>query len=159
MRSSMLLLLAACAPCLKPQTVLNAIEFDMSGSLSSLRVQPEEADFPTALPANGLSRWVMLWDTATTGAVHIDIDGQTYEAEGSWDDVECGNFSLAFEGEYLGSDGGRHVFATDGEYNTYDGLIDGLASWRESWEDAAGAQGTLVADVVFRGESDRAAGE
>lgn len=158
MAASMWMLLAACAPCLQPQTVLNAVAFDMSGAMTTFRIQPDDVTFPADVPANGPSVWTMLWDTATTGSVHLDIDGQSYAAEGTWDDVECGNFSLAFEGEYLGADGGRHVFNSEGTYNTYDGLLDGLVSWRETWEDAAGVEGTMTSTVVFRGESGAAGG-
>ncbi len=146
-------LLAGCVPCLQPQTVLNAVEFDMLGTLSTHRTQPEDAAFPTDLPANGPSTWVMLWDSTTVGPVNLDIDGQIFVGEGSWSQTECGNFDLEFGGEYLGADGGRHFFTASGEWNTYDGVVDGLSSWQESWQRSDGGEGTLTATVVFHGKS------
>lgn len=96
-------------------------------------------DFPGRTPANGESTWDLAFD-APAGTVAIAIDGQPFEGEAAWDEVECGRFSLHVIGTYAAAGGSTHAFETIGQMLTFGETLEGTWTWSEAWASADGAR-------------------
>jgi len=109
-------------------------------------------NFPSArTPANGWSEWSIEWSPEQVGVVTVGIDGQEYEAQGAWHEVECGRFTLAFSGVFLSAVDSTHEFQANGDFVTYANQLEGRWDWTEQWGTAGGASGEFLADGQVSG--------
>lgn len=109
-------------------------------------------EFPSyQSPANGWSEWLISFD-AISGQTTVAIDGQAFEAGGSWDTTQCGVFSLQFGGLYLSPENTSHLFQSDGEFVGYADRVDGSWSYSESWSDGEGESGSFEAEGQLTGD-------
>jgi len=100
--------------------------------------------FPSYMtPANGWTEWTLTWNRNKPAKVSVVIDGQPYTATGSWDEVECGNFTLDFAGTYLSINDSTHEFAVTGDFVAFGPQIEGRWDWEETWTSAQGETGTF----------------
>jgi hypothetical protein len=111
--------------------------------------QLENADaFPAdTTPANGTHELAITWTGREAQAdVTVAIDGQEFGGRGQWNETECGNFSVGFNGAYEAG-GDRHSFVADATLVTWEQQLDGFLDWRETWESAEGEVGSFVASA------------
>lgn len=99
---------------------------------------------PGPSPVNGYTDWSFEWPDPLAPSAVIRIDDQPFDAQAQWSTTECGNFAMAFSGEYLSRTGTAHNFTAAGNFLIYDILIEGALAWNETWE-ADGTIGTLSA--------------
>lgn len=152
-------LLLGCEPnCPEPQT-LNGQTFQVfANPLEELNSQQLEAftDAPDFLsygsPMNGHSAWRIDWGASESGPLTISIDEQSFEGRGEWDPIECGHFSMTWEGEYLADDATRHDFSASGVFVTYEGHLAGEMLWVQSWATGDGRAGSWRGRVGVVGE-------
>lgn len=102
-------------------------------------------------PANGWSEWEITWTNLQSGRVTVSIDGQPFDGDGLWDDVECGNFTLRFAGLYTSEDGSTHDFRTDATLVRFADRLEGTWTWSEAWA-RAGDDGTFESDGQLAGD-------
>jgi hypothetical protein len=110
-------------------------------------------------PVNGWGEWVLDWHGLDT--VSVLIDGEVYEAQGSWDAVECGNFTLKFNGAYEWSaelnDRYHTVIDTEHDFNMFLALdvfgtrMEGTWVEDEQWTDPGGVTGTFAGHGLVSG--------
>jgi hypothetical protein len=102
-------------------------------------------------PANGWSEWEITWTNIANGRVTVLIDGEEFDGDGAWDDVECGNFSLRFAGVYASDIGSTHDFTTTGQLVRFADRLEGTFTWSEEWA-YDGDDGTFDADGQLAGD-------
>lgn len=109
-------------------------------------------DFPSEMsPANGPSEWLIAFD-AISGQTTVAIDGQAYDAGGSWNTEECGRFNLQFGGLYLSAAHTTHLFQATGDFLGYNGHIEGTWTYSEDWSDGNGHDGTFHTEGQLSGD-------
>lgn len=105
-----------------------------------------------SLPVNGQNDWTFKFGEADIGPMKILIDGQAFDAQGIWDPVECGSFTVAeFKGLYVSTDGTQHNFSAAMNVVVFDEQLEGLVQWGESWELVDGTSGTYKSTAQMRG--------
>jgi hypothetical protein len=102
-------------------------------------------------PANGESEWLIAFD-AISGQTTIGIDGQSFDAGGTWDTTQCGVFSLQFGGLYLSAANTSHLFEANGDFVGYGDHVEGTWTYSENWSDGQGESGTFDADGQLAGD-------
>jgi len=122
---------------------LNGIDYDVFVKAIEYDIQNEAAFPGDASPANGFATLTFEWGTANEGPVTVFIDGQPFEGTGSFDDQECGNFTVQFEGDYLHESGSEHTFAAAGLFLFYEQVIEGQINWAENFRTVDGKVGSF----------------
>lgn len=102
-------------------------------------------------PANGWSEWAITWTNLSNGRITVAIDGQEFEGDGGWNEVECGNFSVRFAGIYTSDLGSTHDFRADGQLVRFADRLEGTWAWSEQWA-YDGDDGTFEADGELAGD-------
>lgn len=106
-----------------------------------------------ASPANGPSDWSFEWGNTALGPITVAIDGQPFEGQGLFDEVECGQIELEFSGTYTSVDAGTtHGFATVGNLVASGDRLRGELEWRELWSTEDGRSGTYHAIIHIQGQ-------
>jgi hypothetical protein len=145
------LLGAGCQADCGPASQLDESLFRTFGNLVSHRTVNDEAYPAEGSPANGLSDWQFIWGDVTSGRISVEIDGQAFDADGNWDEVECGHFTVAGSGTYVSeSFASEHTFEFDGDFTSYEGRLEGIVVWAESW-DTADENGRMTGRSQLRG--------
>jgi hypothetical protein len=142
--------LAGCAEtCPPPQDALGSKVFDVFGRVTSLEQEPAPEWPAEDFPFNGLHQWRIDWGSnSAESAMTVVIDEQvSEEGHGYFDDVECGNLSVAFKGEYLADDGAQYLYAANGRLIVWPDGLDGFLDVQSSWETAGGTIGSTNGTV------------
>ena len=137
--------LAGCAEtCPPPQDALGAKVFEVFGRVISFEQAPAPEWPAGSFPFNGLHRWTIDWGAnSAESSMTVAIDEQVSEpGRGYFDDVECGNLSVAFKGEYLADDGAQHVYAANARLIVWPDGLDGFVDFQSSWEAVDGTIGS-----------------
>ena len=132
---------AGCAEtCPLPQASLNDEVFDVFGRVIALEQEPAPEWPSESLPFNGPREWTVNWASdQAESPVTVVIDGQTFEeGRGYFDDVECGNFSIAFKGTYVAEDGAEHLVAANARLVVWPDGMDGFVDFQSSWSTPEG---------------------
>ncbi|MBN2800118.1 MAG: hypothetical protein JXX28_13315 [Deltaproteobacteria bacterium] len=140
-----LLGLAGCsADCGQPDQV-NGTYAVFANVISAPEVSNEEA-FPSYMsPVNGWTEWEIQWNLVDQTQVVVLLDGQAYQAQGSWDSLECGRFDLKFQGDYTSVNDTEHAFVADGSFVVFGAHLDGVWAWSEIWTGRNAQSGTFAA--------------
>jgi hypothetical protein len=125
--------------------------------VSILEVENEE-NFPSYhSPANGWSEWNIVWKEMVQDEVIVEINGQSFEAQGVWNDIECGNFTLDIAGTFVSLDPVKlteestHVFTASGQFIQFANQLEGLWDYEEQWSTDKGQTGTFVIEGQVTG--------
>ena len=94
---------------------------------------------PGNIPINGTTDWQFEWGAVPSGPIVVRINGQPFDGEGAWNDVECGNFTASFGGTFRADDGSDHNFTAAGNFYYYDVLLEGAMAYNETWTSADGS--------------------
>jgi hypothetical protein len=128
-----------------------------SNVVSILEVENEE-NFPSYhSPANGWSEWNIVWKEMVQDEVIVEINGQSFEAQGVWNDIECGNFTLDIAGTFVSLDPVKlteestHVFTASGQFIQFANQLEGLWDYEEQWSTDKGQTGTFVIEGQVTG--------
>jgi hypothetical protein len=86
-------------------------------------------------PGNGSGRWELYWGDNVNGPITVVIDGQEFAGSGSWDPIECGNFTIDVAGSYMveGDTNQQHNIDMYGPIMFYEDRLEGRLTWREAW--------------------------
>lgn len=114
--------------------MLNGLVFETFGTFQSYEVRGDVPEILAQVPVNGWSDWSFEWSSAQSGPLTVLIDGQEFAGSGTWDPIECGNFSVSFNGIYGDANGVRHAFTTTGDFLWFDQSLEGLVFWNENWQ-------------------------
>jgi hypothetical protein len=147
-------LLACTETCPDPKTRLDA-DWDVFVNAVEHTIENEPAFPADTSPGNGPHAWRVDWNTDQLfkGAVQVTMDGQTFDGTGTWSEVECGHFSLAWSGIYEAETGAEHAFAAGAVLVTYEHELEGFMDWEETWKAPDGQVGTYVAATQVFGTS------
>jgi len=119
-------------------------------NLNALRAGPAFASY--SIPVNGESSWVFKFGDAEVGPMKVIIDGQSFNAQGIWDPIECGNFVISgLKGLYVSTDGTQHSFSAVMNMVVFGDQIEGLVQWNENWELIDGTGGSYRSTAQMRG--------
>ena len=102
-------------------------------------------------PANGWAPWVISWGKTSQADVIVEIDDQEFAGSGTWDPVECGNFTLDFAGLYVSEVGTQHQFTSTGQYLWFTDSIEGVWDYAEDWTNLASETGTFTTNGQVSG--------
>lgn len=91
-------------------------------------------------PANGWTEWSIIVDT---DSVTLLIDDDTFSPRTTVSTVECGSFTMEFDGAYR-QDDDVHVLSAAGEFNLFADHLEGTWDYEEEWT-AGKAAGTFEA--------------
>jgi hypothetical protein len=83
--------------------------------------------------------------------VIVEIDGQSFAAQGTWNDIECGNFNLDISGTYKSPEKSTHVFTASGQFIQFANQLEGLWDYEEQWSTDEGQTGTFVIEGQVTG--------
>jgi hypothetical protein len=110
-----------------------------------------EEGFPAETsPANGEHEMNVAWpNNDLEGPITVTIDGQVFEGRGRWNDVECGQFSIGFNGRYE-AEGNVHAFSASALLVTWESNVDGFLDWQETWQSAEGVVGSYSTQAQLR---------
>ena len=122
-----------------------------SNVVSILAVENEK-NFPSYhSPANGWSEWNLVWNEMVQDEVIVEIDDQSFAAQGTWNDIECGNFNLDISGTYMSPEKSTHVFTASGQFIQFANQLEGLWDYEEQWSTDEGQTGTFVIEGQVTG--------
>jgi hypothetical protein len=141
------LALGACTEeCPTADFVLNGRSWNIFNTVVELSPPELDPAFPgETSPANGAHVFTIDWNTnAPDSAVTVTIDGQEFPGQGRWDDANCGEFNLAFEGTYVAGEV-LHDFAAGASLETWDEHLEGTWRYAEAWR-----TGDLTGRVDFQ---------
>ena len=102
-------------------------------------------------PANGWSEWSIAWNEMVQDDIIVEIDGQSFAAQGEWNDIQCGNFTLDISGTYISDKESTHAFTAQGQFIQFANQLEGLWDYEEQWSTVKGQSGTLVIDGQVTG--------
>ncbi|MEZ4315919.1 MAG: hypothetical protein R3F61_00370 [Myxococcota bacterium] len=131
-------LLSACQPDCGLPSMLDGVRYQAFGNVVDYTIGQSGAP-PGQTLINGTTDLEFEWGGVNDGPIVVRIDDQPFEGEGSWNTVECGNFTASFAGTYRSSDGSDHNFTAAGNFYLYDILIEGSMAWSETWTSADGS--------------------
>ncbi|MFT4622892.1 MAG: hypothetical protein ACI8PZ_001548 [Myxococcota bacterium] len=138
MRATLLLVplavLSACSADCGPASQINGTVYRVFGSFLTVDSRRTDAHATHGSPSNGRADWEFVW-ASDAGAMTVIIDDQPFDGTGEWDLVECGNFAIRWDGDYIDSNGVTHLFEATGDFVVYEDRIDGIAGWNETWQD------------------------
>lgn len=103
-------------------------------------------------PANGEHVLQIRWDSVSLESpVTVILDDQEFPGQGAWDERECGNFGLTWEGTYVARDGRvTHDFSASAQLQTWEGHLEGTWKYVELW-DVGDVDGRVAFDVQMFG--------
>jgi hypothetical protein len=138
--------LGGCAEeCPPPDFALNGKTWNVVNTVVAIEPPTLDPAFPgESSPANGPHVMSITWESVQpTSGVTVAIDGQEFRGQGAWDDAECGNFTVTFEGEYVSADGrATHDFTAGAALQTWEGHLEGTWDYAEIWR-KGGASGRV----------------
>jgi len=110
-------------------------------------------NFPSyGSPANGFSEWKIDWDRVAN-QVNLTIDNYPFTADGTWDPIQCGDFTLDFAGPYTDTAGVSHnLSVTNGSFVVFADSINGEWDYDETWTDLDGNSGTFTTHGLLGGK-------
>jgi hypothetical protein len=91
-------------------------------------------------PATGWSEWSILVDA---DSVTVLIDEASFPARAAVSTIECGRFTLGFDGPYR-QDGDLHALSVAGEFSVFADHLEGTWDYEEEWTSGT-ASGTFEA--------------
>ena len=154
MRATLLLLPAlVCSACnadCGPASQLNGRVYKVFAAFVKVDSRRTDVEATWGSPSNGKGDWEFAW-SGDSGAMTVIIDEQPFDGTGEWDAVECGNFAIQWDGEYVDDNGVSHLFEATGDFVVYDDRIDGIAGWNETWQ-VDGRTGRITGRTQIRGE-------
>ncbi len=153
-----LTLAGGCAPDCGPAAQIGSNTYSVfshpiSASGDNLELLTSAPDFASySLPVNGESSWSFKFGNADDGPMKVAIDGQEFDAHGSWDSVECGNFIVSdFAGQFVSTDGTQHNFSAVMNMVVWGEQLEGLVQWGETWTLTDGTAGSYKSTTQMRG--------
>lgn len=102
-------------------------------------------------PANGAHTLAITWENSgLSSPLTVKMDGQEFRGQGEWDDGECGNFTLTWEGEYASADGSStYDFSAGAALQTWEGHLEGVWNYGETWTAQVGRPAEASGRVEF----------
>ncbi len=129
--------------CGSPSQVNN--KYAVFANVLEIQTEENKENFPSySSPANGWSEWILRWDELIQEGVIVEIDNQSFPAEGVWNEIECGNFDLDISGDYYAESGSVHSFTASGRFIQFANQLEGLWDYEEIWTAENGEQGTFA---------------
>lgn len=123
-------------PCLTPEVALGGVVWTVHNTVVVQDPATVDPAYPgESSPANGEHAMSVTWNSVSLdSAVTVTIDGQEFPGQGTWDDAECGNFVMTWEGTYLSADGkAQHDFAASAILQTWEGHLEGTWHYVSAW--------------------------
>lgn len=142
--------------CTTPDFALNGKSWNVFNTVVAFDPPTIDPAFPgESSPANGAHVMGIDWNTVgLESGVTVRIDEQEFAGQGSWDDVECGNFRVTFEGTYYpeGDEEGpvSHDFTAVAVLQTWEGHLEGYWKLVEVWRNRD-MSGKMTFDVQMVG--------